>query len=285
LVAIPRVSKFVQQILLEEVDETINIFNKKREEFLKMKLQEAINWEKYYLMFISHHSTAIEGSTLTQLESQLLLDEGTTPAGRPLEHSNMEKDHYNALKLVFKEAREKHKVAPGFIRTVSARVMQNTGKKYNVAQGSFDSSKGEYRKVGVFVGETTFPNYQKVEGLVITLCENLEEKINKGKSIQDIYEIAFDFHYDLVSIHPFADGNGRVSRLLMNYILVYHDQVPAIIHKEDRNQYIKSLEESNETKDSAPMRKFMYEQQILEFDRQIEKQRSSDKGRFLTFLS
>ena len=265
--------------------ETIKIFNKKREEFLKMKLYEAINWEKNNLMFISHHSTAIEGSTLTQLESQLLLDEGTTPAGRPLEHSNMEKDHYNALKLVVREAREKHKVAPGFIRAVSARVMHHTGKKYNVARGSFDSSMGEYRKAGVFVGETTFPNYQKVEGLVIALCENLEEKIGKAKSIQDIYDMAFDFHYDLVSIHPFADGNGRVSRLLMNYILVYHGQTPAIIHKEDRNQYIKSLEESNEIEDSAPLRKFMYEQQILEFDRQIEKQRSSDKGRFLTFLS
>ncbi len=68
--------------------------------------------------------------------------------------------------------------------------------------------------------------------------------------------MAFDFHYDLVSIHPFADGNGRVSRLMMNYILVYHDQSPAIINKEDRNQYFQSLEESREIEDSTPMRKF-----------------------------
>ncbi len=56
------------------MDEAISIFNEKREEFLKLMLHEAINWEKYNLMSISHHSTAIEGSTLTQLESQLLLD-------------------------------------------------------------------------------------------------------------------------------------------------------------------------------------------------------------------
>ena len=267
------------------MDEAITIFNKKREEFLKLMLHEAINWEKYNLMFISHHSTAIEGSTLTQLESQLLLDEGTTPEGKPLEHSNMEKDHYNALKFIVKEAGEKRKISPELIRAVSARVMHSTGQVYNVATGSFDSSKGEYRKVGVFAGETTFPNFQKVEGLVKALCENLEKKIDKGISTLDIYDMAFDFHFDLVSIHPFADGNGRVSRLMMNYILVYHDQSPAIINKEHRNQYFQSLEESREIEDNTPMRKFMYEQQTKEFEKQIEKHLSSNKGRFLTFLS
>ena len=93
-----------------------------------------------------------------------------------------------------------------------------------------------------------------------------------------------DFHFDLVSIHPFADGNGRVSRLMMNYILIYHGQSPAIINKEERNHYFRSLEESREIADNTPMRKFMYEQQITEFERQIEKHHSSNKGRFLTFL-
>ncbi len=70
--------------------------------------------------------------------------------------------------------------------------MHSTGQVYNVAQGSFDSSKGEYRKVGVFAGETTFPNFQKVEGLVKALCENLEKKIEKGISTKEIYDMAFD---------------------------------------------------------------------------------------------
>jgi Fic family protein len=100
-----------------------------------------------------------------------------------------------------------------------------------------------------------------------------------------IFSVSFDLHFDLVSIHPFADGNGRVSRLMMNYILVYYDQSPAIINKADRNQYFKSLEESREIEDNTPMRKFMYEQQTKEFERQIEKHLSSNKGRFLTFLS
>lgn len=91
---------------------------KKREEFLKLKLHEAINWEKYNLMFISHHSTAIEGSSLTRLESQLLLDEGITPEGKPFEHSQMEKDHFEAFNFVVNESGEKHEVTPEFIRAV-----------------------------------------------------------------------------------------------------------------------------------------------------------------------
>jgi Fic family protein len=257
------------------VETTIKLFTKKREEFLRLKLHEAINWEKYNLMFISHHSTAIEGSSLTRLESQLLLDEGITPEGKPFEHSQMEKDHFEALNFVVKEAGEKQEITPEFIRAVSSKVMHGTGQVYNVAPGIFDSSKGEYRKTGVM----------KVEGLVKSLCKNLVKNIHQVETPKDIYDMAFDFHFDLVSIHPFADGNGRVSRLMMNYILLYHDQVPAIIHKEDRKKYINALEESREAESNGPIIAFLYQQQIKEFDRQIEKEQSGNRGQFLNFLA
>ncbi len=264
---------------------TIKIFTKKREEFHKLKLNEAIDWEKYNLMIISHHSTAIEGSSLTEIESQLLLDEGTTPKGKPLEHSLMEKDHYSALKFVVKESREKRRITPEFIRAVSVRVMQSTGQEHNVPAGSFDSSKGEYRKTGVFTGRISYPSYQKVEELVKGFCEDLEKKKDEVTSPAEIYNLAFNAHYDLVSIHPFADGNGRVSRLIMNYILVYHEETPAIIHKEDRKDYINSMQLSREKNDPEHMRKFLYKQQIKNFNRQIEAYRSGNKGVFLTFIT
>lgn len=266
------------------MENTIKIFTGKRKECLKLKLQEAINWEKYNLMILSHHSTAIEGSSLTESESQLLLDEGITPKGKPLEHSIMEKDHYNALRYILKESQAKRKLTPELIRAVSARVMHGTGQMYNVAAGSFDSSKGEYRKLGVFTGRVSYPNYQKVENLVKEFCEDLLKKIDKLETPNEIYDLAFNAHYDLVMIHPFADGNGRVSRLIMNYILAYHNEPPAILHKEDRQEYIASMQVSREKEDPAIMRKFMYEQQIKEFDRQIESHRSGNRGPFLTFL-
>ncbi|MEN8156241.1 MAG: Fic family protein [Bacteroidota bacterium] len=197
----------------------------------------------------------------------------------------MERDHHNAMMFVGREAEVKRNVTPEFIRTVAARVMHGTGKEYNVAGGSFDSSKGDFRKVAVFTGQTSYPNFQKVEGMVKALCVDLETKIDKVNAVQEIYNLAFDFHYDLVSIHPFADGNGRVSRLIMNYILMYHGETPAIIHKEDRQEYIDSLKESRETESSQPIRKFLYQQQIKQFDRQIETRQSGGKDIFLTFLA
>jgi len=254
------------------MDNIFKIFTEKRREFLEHKLHEALNWEKYYLMAISHHSTAIEGSSLTTIESQLLLDEGITPKGKPFEHSQIEKDHYNALMFVVQEARKKRKVSPEFIKAISAKLMHGTGQEYSVPGGQFDSSKGEYRKLGVFTGEKSYPNFLKVEGMVEALCKQMEKKMDEVKSESEIYDLAFDIHFDLVSVHPFADGNGRVSRLLMNYILLYHNQTPAIIHKEDRQDYIDSLIKSRELKSTIPLRNFLYAQQIKYFNRQIEAQ-------------
>lgn len=267
-----------------KVKETLKIFNEKHADFLKLNLPEAINWEKYNLMSVSHHSTAIEGSTLTEIESQLLLDEGTTPKGKPYEHSAMEKDHYDALQFVVKNAKEKKKINPEYLRAVSAKVMHGTGKQFNVASGNFDSLKGEYRTIGVFAGKTTFPNYMKVEGMVKDLCEKVNEKIDKVSTLEEIYTLAFDFHFDLVSIHPFADGNGRVSRLMMNHILIYHDQTPAIVHKQSKVEYISSIEETRSMESMDPMRKFLFAELTREFERVIEQDRSKDKGRFFTLI-
>jgi len=261
-----------------KMKETFKLFEEKRTEFLKLRLYEAINWEKYSHMSLSHHSTAMEGSSLTELESRLLLDEGTTPQGKPLEHSMMEKDHYGAFCFIVGEAKENMAVTPDLIMRVSAMVMKNTGGPISARGGEFDSSKGEYRKASVFAGTRYFPSYTKVEGMVKGLCENLAGRIDNVSTSEEIYNLAFDFHYNLVSIHPFADGNGRVSRLMMNYIILNHGQNPAIIHKEDKEEYIKALEESREKENAIPIRKFLYNQQIKHYDLQIKSYNSRDKG-------
>jgi Fic family protein len=262
----------------EKVKELIKQFEQKRTAFLKLKLHEAVNWEKYSMMSISHHSTAIEGSSLTEMESRILLDEGATPQGKPLEHSLMEKDHYLAMCFIAGEAKAKKTLSPDFIRAVSSRVMKNTGGPVSSPGGNFDSSKGDFRKVAVFAGTRYFPSYDKVEGMVQDLCDELTRKIDTVSNTEDIYNLAFDFHFKLVSIHPFADGNGRVSRLMMNFIILYHGQTPAILHKEDRLEYINALEESRNIEIILPIRRFLYAQQVKYYDREIQKYNSSNKG-------
>ena len=78
-------STFVLIKEAEKVKELIKQFEQIRTAFLRLKLHEAVNWERYNMMLIIHHSIAIECSSLTEMESRILLDEGATPHGyRPL---------------------------------------------------------------------------------------------------------------------------------------------------------------------------------------------------------
>ena len=70
------------------------------EKFQSLNLSDNIDFDKFNQYAITHHSTTIEGSILTEIETRLLLDEGITPAGKPLLHSLMVQDHYKALLYV-----------------------------------------------------------------------------------------------------------------------------------------------------------------------------------------
>jgi Fic family protein len=160
-------------------------------------------------------------------------------------------------------------------------VLRTTGGTINSIAGSYDSSKGDFRKSMVHVGNRYFADYKKVPDLVEKLCHTINEQLKTVKSIEDIYNLAFDAHYNLVSIHPFADGNGRTSRLLMNYILAYHRQLLAIIFKEDKAEYFQALEQSRMEESLIPFRKFMYEQQIKQLDNEIKKVKKKSEIRIL----
>ena len=73
--------------------------------------------------------------------------------------------------------------------------------------------------------------------LVEELCKKINDKIDKVEG-NDIVKLAADIHYNLVNIHPWGDGNGRVSRLMMNYIQLFHSEPLIKIFTEDRAEYI-----------------------------------------------
>ena len=108
--------KLVLQIMNSQT--TILLLDK----FRSLNLSANIDFDKFNHYAITHHSTTIEGSTLTEIETRLLLDEGITPAGKPLLHSLMVKDHYNALRFILKLAAEKISITPEFIQSVNAAV-------------------------------------------------------------------------------------------------------------------------------------------------------------------
>ncbi len=230
------------------------------EKFQSLNLSSIIDFDKFNGYAITHHSTTIEGSTLTETETRLLLDEGITPAGKPLLHSLMVQDHYNALLLITEKAKSKIELSPAFIQQINAAVMKQTGSIYQTVFGELNAAKGDFRKGNVSAGSTYFVGYEKVEGLVKKLCDSINQRISGVSAIIDKLNICFDAHFDLVTVHPFYDGNGRTSRLLMNYLQLLFDFPAAIVFKEDKALYFEALQQTRSMEDISIFRSFMYHQ-------------------------
>lgn len=102
-----------------------------------------MDYEKYYLYSLITHSAAIEGSTLTELDTQLLFDEGITAKGKPLVYHLMNEDLKKAYELAKEESLRDIPITPVFLRELNAALMRTTGSVHHVMGGSFDSSKVE----------------------------------------------------------------------------------------------------------------------------------------------
>ncbi len=238
-------------------------------QYRDLNLQDILDHDKFNNFSIVHHSTSIEGSTLTEVETRLLLEEDITPKGKPLSHSLMVKDHYNALIYVLDSAASKKAITTDLIQHINALVMKNTGNIYNTALGEVDASKGMFRKGNVSAGTTYFPNYDKVIPYTNELVERLNNNLSKIQEELERLKFSFAAHFDLVSIHPFYDGNGRTSRLLMNYIQAYYGLPLAIVFKEDKADYYVALQETRRKEDIEVFNAFMFNQYRKHLENEI----------------
>jgi Fic family protein len=151
--------------------------------------------------------------------------------------------------------------------------MKSTGTVHNTALGTFDASKGDLRLLNVRAGMSgeSYMNYNKVPQYLKNMCIDLSSKINEVKTVEEINELAFLAHYQLVTIHPFVDGNGRTSRLLMNYIQSYHSMPMTIVFEEDRQEYIESLIETRKEENIQIFLDFMESQHLKFLNEEIRK--------------
>ena len=256
----------------ERLNELVNEFN-------ALGLNKVLDFNLFNRIAIVHHSSAIEGTTLTLEETALLINEGITAKGKPMAEHQMITDHYAALLFVLESAKNTMQITPDFLRQVNAIVNKNTGQVRHTALGICDDTKGDFRLGNITAGSTYFVNYDKVPQMVNELCSNLHHKIDAlNGNIDAVYQFSFDAHFYLVTIHPWFDGNGRTSRLLMNYIQAYHQQPLSLIFIEDKAAYIKALIDTREKNELDIFRNFMCEQHIKYLEREIEKYNQRDKG-------
>ena len=279
-------------------------------EYHSLGIAEQIDYQKFYLYSIITHSTAIEGSTVTEIENQLLFDEGITAKGRSLQEQMMNLDLKAAYEHSMQLARQHTDFSIEMLKELSAIVMKNTGVSYNTAQGSFDASKGDLRLVGVTAG-IGGRSYQKVPAKLAELCQLINRrrselraklastmtsldggrpKVNQRRQtllndtdIIEQYLLSFDAHYQLVTIHPWVDGNGRMSRLVMNHLQYELGLVPAKIIKEDKAEYILALVDSREQESLEPFREFMMEEHTRNITKEIDAFKKSQDADFVDF--
>ena len=252
------------------------------QQFQQLGISEAVDYEKYYLYSLITHSTAIEGSTLTEAEAQMLFDEGLTAKGKPLVYHLMNEDLKKAYEFAKEEAKCKKPINSALLQKLNSTLMRTTGSIYNVMGGSFDSSKGEFRLCGVTagIGGRSYMSYQKVPAKVDELCALLQEKQKTVGTFREQYELSFNAHLNLVTIHPWVDGNGRTARLLMNYIQFCYNLFPTKIFKEDREEYISALRLSQEDEVNQPFLDFMAGQLKKSLSLEIERFNTSQKKIF-----
>ena len=219
----------------------------------KLGISEQIDYEKFYLYSIITHSTAIEGSTVTEVEAQLLFDEGITSSKRTIVEQNMNLDLKEAYEYGRVWIKRHEDITTDSLITLAGKVMARTGSEYNTLSGSFDASKGELRRLNVSAGAggRSYINYLKVPQKLDAFCKelNARRKALDKTDIAAIYELSFWAHFVLVTIHPWADGNGRTCRLLMNLLQMEYDVLPTKVLKEDKAEYIQALIDAREEED------------------------------------
>jgi Fic family protein len=257
------------------------------ERYNDLGVTNVIDHNRFNLIAIDHHSTRIEGSTLTEVETQVLINEGRTPNGKPLEESLMVTDHHAALLFTIQNAKAKKGLSVFLLQQINALVMKSTGKVYNTMLGTVDSSTGAFRKGNVTAGISYFPNFDKVKRLTEDLIKKLNEAFSAPLSVMERLNLSFDAHFNLVSIHPYYDGNGRTSRLLMNYIQAYYGLPLAIVQSENKVAYIQALIDTRQQGNIEIFREFMAGEYAFLLSQEIEKfeeMKKPSKGKGFNFL-
>lgn len=244
----------------------------------ELGISQQIDYEKFYLYSIIAHSTAIEGSTVTEIEAQLLFDEGITSSKRTMMEQLMNLDLKAAYEYGMQWIKQHEAITVDWLITLSSKVMAHTGGEYSAMGGNFSAAKGELRMLNVSagLGGPSYMAYQKVPSRLAAFCEELNRRrselrvklastltsLDGGRpevnarrkaisptDIAAIYDFSFWAHYELVTIHPWADGNGRTSRLLMNLLQWEFQVLPTKVLKDDKIAYIKALADTRENED------------------------------------
>lgn len=197
----------------------------------RLKEQFTVEW--------IYNSNAIEGSTMTLRETQLILETGLTIGGKSLREHFEVTNHKDAIDYVEALAQKDERITPSHVRQIHKLVLSQID----------DANAGQYRKTEVRIAGAKHipPESWEIPQRMTEWGDWLK---SSEKKIHPV-ELAAQAHHRLVAIHPFIDGNGRTARLVMNLILFKQGYPPAVILRVNRKQYYQILMQADAGKSDS----------------------------------
>ncbi len=226
--------------LLKEID----ALQKEVNSFRPLPPDTVKQLREYYRVGLTYTSNAIEGNSLTETETKVVLEDGITIGGKPI------KDYYEAMG---------HAEAYDYMNTLvtfgdfTEDIIKMLHKFFYHRINETEAGRYRQNKVFIFGSKYTLPGPEKVPELMKEFITKIRDVTKKSHPV----EYSAIAHKDLVFIHPFVDGNGRVARLLMNLILLQKGYCLAIIPPILRRDYINALEKAHT--DDKDFRRFIAE--------------------------
>lgn len=216
----------------------------KLDSFRPLDLSIVKNLHEDLVLRWTYHSNAIEGNTLTLKETKVAL-EGITIGGKTLREHFEAINHKDAILFMEDLAQKEDKLSEYSIKQIHSLILKNID----------DENKGKYRTTNVIISgaEHKPPQSFEVQSKMQEFIKKYNENITKLHPI----ELASFVHIEFVKIHPFIDGNGRTSRLLMNLELIKAGFPPVVIELEDRLEYYKALDIAHTENDYKPFLELM----------------------------
>lgn len=226
------------------------------------QLAEALNGHS---IAFAYNSGKIENDKVTYNDTREIFEhDGVTSYTGDLRTLFEIRNSKEANEMFLSVFNQRLPVDEALIKEFQRLLTQNT---YDTRRYQLGERPGEYKKHDYVTGK------EEIGAAPEDVKEEMDELLEEMQDITEdiVLKAAAYFHVKFENIHPFADGNGRTGRLVMNYILVINGHPPIVIHEEDRKTYYSALESWDTDQDIKPMCEFLKEQTVKTWSKQIER--------------
>lgn len=232
------------------------------------ELAEALN---AFSIAFAYHSVKIENGNITYNDTREIFEhDGVTAYTgdlRTLFEIRNAKEAHEQFLCAFRDRRP---LDEAFIKELQFCLTQNT---YDTRRWQLGERPGEYKRHDYVTGR------EEIGAAPEDVADEMRELLEELRDVtsENMLTAAAYFHAKFENIHPFADGNGRVGRLAMNYLLVLHGHPPIIIHEEDRKEYYDALVAWDTRQELVPLRELLIGQTEKTWEKQIARAQDTKK--------